>query len=153
MLPRQQSESQNRPRQGAGDGDGQQRQPEKMGLPAKGDERQQQPHACLYQRFREKAPAGKEHRRGIQPAQHSAEKVAPAAQRDPRQPCRREKQQVVQQGIEQKHTVQIHHRHMVPSSHKEIISRAVPKKGRKKARRTRKPSAGQMRRFIPSAAR
>ena len=39
------------------------------------------------------------------------------------------------------------------ASHKEIISRAVPKKGRKKARRTRKPSAGQTRRFIPSAAR
>ena len=113
-LPRRQSQGQYYSRQTAGHGKGQQGQPQKMPFPAEGRQRQKHSRRCLCRSRCQKAPSRQKHRRRIQPAQQAAEGVPPPAQGDARQPGRDQHQEVIQQGVEEKHAVQIHHRHGPP---------------------------------------
>ena len=133
-LPCQQSQCQNHPRQHAGNGKGQQRQPPEMPFTAEGQQRQQHAGRRLHRKRGQKAPSRQEHRRSVKPSQNAAEGIALPPQRNPRQTGRRQHQQIIQQGVEQKHAVQIDYRHRPPPFQEDY---SLP--GREKRSQTDRP--------------
>ena len=108
---RQQSQRQHTARQSAGDGKQQQRQPQELFLPAKGQQGEQNSRRQLGRSGGQKAAARQEHRRGIGPARQRRQQIASPPERHPRQPGRDQKEQIVHGGVQHKHAVHIDHCH------------------------------------------
>ena len=110
----QQPQRQYAPRHGAGDRQQQQRQPEKPLLATKGDDRQQHSRRRLYRACGEKAHSRQKRRCGVGPAGQGRQQIPPSPEGDTRQPSGGEQQQVIHQGVEDKHAVDVNHRHGAP---------------------------------------
>ena len=103
------------PRHGAGNGEQQHRQPKEPLFSAKGRQSKSCPRRRLHRCLGKKPSAGEEAGHGIHPAKQRGDQIPSPSQGDPGQPGRSQKEQIVHQGIEDKDTVHIHHRHGLPS--------------------------------------
>ena len=112
---RQQPQGQNASRQGAGNGEQQQNQPQELFLPAESQQRQQDARRQLGRRGGQEPAARQEHRHGIGPAGQGRQQIASPPERQPRQPGRDQKKQIIHGRVQHKHAVHVDHRHGRPS--------------------------------------
>ena len=114
-APRQQSQPQHTARHSAGDREKQQSQPQQLLLAAVGRQRQQHPRRQLHRGLRQEAQPRQEHRRRVNAPQQPRQGAAPPPQRQARQPGGAEEEQVVHQGVQHEHAVDVNDRHRVLS--------------------------------------
>ena len=140
---RQQPQRQHAACQRTGQGKKQQRQPGQPGFTAVGDQSHQ--YACrrLHRRGGQKPHARQKHRHRVRSSRQSSQQIPPPAQRDPRQPGRDQKQQVVHHPVEDEHAVHIHHCHHAASlpPMNAIIGRSAGERRRKQRADGHWPSA------------
>ena len=108
------AQGQHTARHAAGEGEQQQRPPQEAPLPAKGDGRHEKPRRQLPRQACQAPQPRQEHRRGVAPAEKRRRQAAPAPGRQAGEQLRPPQQQVIHQRVEEKHAVQVHHRHPAP---------------------------------------
>ncbi len=113
-APGQKPQAQHTARHGAGDSEEQQQKPQQLLLPAVGHEAQQHPRRELHRRLGQEAQPRQEHRRRVSPPGQRRQGVAPPPQGQARQPGGTEEEQVVHQGVQGEHAVDVDDRHAAP---------------------------------------
>ena len=96
---------------GAGNGEQQHRQAKEPLFSPKGHKGKEYPRRRLHRCLGKKPSAGEEAGHGIHPAKQRGDQIPSPSQGDPGQPGRSQKEQIIHQSIEGKHTVRIYHRH------------------------------------------
>ena len=111
---RQQPQRQHAARHGAGYGEQQQHQAQQLFLPAESDQCQQDSHCQFGRKGAQKAHSRQKDRHGVNSAQGGGQQIPSPLQRDARQPCGHQKQNVIHGSVQEEHTVRVYHRHPAP---------------------------------------
>ena len=103
-------------RHAAGEREKEDRPPKKSPLPAEGDGCQQEPRRQLPGPGGHPSQPRQKDRRRVASAEDRRQEAAPSPCRDPGEELRPPQKEVIHQGIQQKHAVQVHHRHPISPS-------------------------------------
>ena len=98
-------------RHAAGEGEEQQHPPKETPLPAEGNDCHQKARQKLSWPGREPPQSRQKDRRGVAPAEEGRQHAAPPSRRNAGEELRPPEEKVVHGSVQQKHAVQIHHRH------------------------------------------